>query len=55
MDFGKYRHPTLYDGLFQYIAPEGYHWFVGNTDYGAIIYGEYILQNPYELKQVAVN
>ena len=55
IDYGIYRQPTQYEGLFKYVAPEGYRWFVDNTDYGVIIYGEYILQNPYELKQVAVN
>ena len=52
MDFGQYRQPTTYESLFRYIAPDGYHWFVGDTDYGSIIYGENILQNPYDLRKV---
>ena len=49
MNYGQYRQPTAYNGLYKYVAPEGYHWVCGKDDFGRIVYGGYILENTYSL------
>lgn len=44
---GMYRVPTQYEGVYKYIAPEGYHFQSFNTNFGRVIWGGYILDNPY--------
>lgn len=49
MNYGEYRQPTAYNGLYKYVAPEGFFWKSEGTIFGKIIYGEYQLRNNYEL------
>ena len=49
MDYAQYRTFSQYDGLFQYVAPTGYHWVCGNDDFGKVVWGKYDLSNKYEL------
>ena len=46
-DFGQYRQPSLYEGVYKYIAPEGTHWESFGVNYGKIIWGGVDLLNPY--------
>ena len=45
------RESTMYEGLFKYIAPEGYVFWSNDTCYGNIIWGEEHLTNHYILKK----
>ena len=47
---GVVRECTPYEGIYKYIAPNGYCFYVDNTSYGNVIYGKDILENPYILK-----
>lgn len=49
-DNGVVREKTMYDGLYKYIAPEGYKFWVHNDCFGNVIWGREILENPYILK-----
>lgn len=43
--------PTQYEGLFKYIAPNGYQFWSGDCCYGDVIYGLEKLTNHYVLKK----
>lgn len=47
----KYREPTMYENVFKYTAPEGYEWWVNDTNYGNVIWGGKSLDNFYYLKK----
>jgi hypothetical protein len=47
----KYREPTMYESIFKYTAPEGYEWWVNDTNYGSVIWGGKSLDNYYYLKK----
>ena len=49
MDYGQYRQPTAYQGLYKYVAPEGYRWHCNNDSFGKVVYGGFILANTYSL------
>ena len=46
-DFGQYRQPSLYEGVYKYIAPEGKHWECCGVNYGTITWGGIDSLNPY--------
>lgn len=46
------RENTQYEGLYKYTAPEGYRFWVENTCYGNVIWGNEKLDNPYYLKEI---
>ena len=46
-NFGIYRKPTQYEGVYTYEAPEGTHWESFGVNYGKIIWGGVDLMNPY--------
>jgi hypothetical protein len=43
--------PTQYEGLYKHIAPTGYEFWCGEQCYGNVVWGNYILENHYELKK----
>lgn len=47
----KYRESTMYENVYKYTAPEGYEWWVDNTNYGNVIWGGKTLDNFYYLKK----
>lgn len=47
----KMRKPTKYDGVYMYVAPEGYKFWSENTCYGNVVYGGPQLTNYYYLKE----
>lgn len=49
MNFEKYRQETPYEGVYKYVAPEGYHWQCMSDDFGKVIWGGLNLYNPYVL------
>ena len=49
MNFEKYRQETPYEGVYKYVAPEGYHWQCMSDDFGKVIWGGINLYNPYVL------
>ena len=49
INFEEYRQNTQYEGVYKYIAPEGYHWQCENTNYGNVIWGGCSLYNNYAL------
>ena len=49
MNFEKYRQETTYEGVYKYVAPEGYHWQCMSDDFGKVIWGGINLYNPYVL------
>lgn len=52
MNYENYRESTQYQGVFKYIAPNGYVWESCGTLFGKIIYGGETLNNPYVLKKI---
>ena len=48
----KLRKPTKYEGVYQYIAPEGYEFWSENDCYGRIVFGGSQLTNYYYLKPI---
>lgn len=44
------REPTSYDGIFKYVAPDGFKFYVGDDCFGSVVYGKEKLENPYILK-----
>lgn len=49
MNFAKYRQATQYEGVYKYVAPEGYHWQCFSDNFGTVIWGGIDLMNPYVL------
>lgn len=47
----EYREPTMYENVFKYTAPEGFEWWVNDTNYGNVIWGGKQLDNYYYLKK----
>ena len=45
----QYRQDTQYEGVYKYVAPEGYHWDSLGTNYGKVVWGGKDLMNPYML------
>ena len=44
------RENTPYEGIYKYIAPDGFKFWVGDDCFGNVIWGKEILDNPYILK-----
>ena len=47
----KMKVKTKYDGVFMYVAPEGYKFWSEGTCYGNVVYGGDCLTNYYYLKE----
>ena len=45
------RESTMYEGLFKYIAPDGYVFWSNDSCYGSVIWGGDKLSNYYVLKK----
>lgn len=52
MDIQKLKHKTKYEGVFMYVAPDGYNFWSENTNYGSVVYGGDCLENHYYLKEI---
>lgn len=48
---GMYRQETQYEGIYKYVAPEGYEFWSFDTNYGNVIWGGKYLDNAYYLKK----
>lgn len=48
---GMLREPTQYEGVYKYTAPKGYHFQSFDTNFGRVIWGGYILDNPYMIEK----
>ena len=48
----KLKKKTPYDGVFMYVAPDGYEFWSENTCYGTTIWGGGYLDNHYYLKEI---
>ena len=48
---GLYRQPTQYEGVYKYVAPEGYSFWSFGTCYGNVIWGGKWLDNAYYFKK----
>lgn len=48
---GMYRQETQYEGVYKYVAPEGYEFWSFDTNYGNVIWGGKYLDNAYYLKK----
>ena len=48
----KLKKKTPYDGVFVYVAPDGYEFWSENTCYGTTIWGGGYLDNHYYLKEI---
>lgn len=46
---GVIRQPYRYEGVYEWIAPDNYHFENDGTNYGTVIYGGERLTNSYEL------
>ena len=47
----KMKRKTKYEGVFMYVAPEGYKFWSEGTCYGKVVYGGDCLTNYYYLKE----
>ena len=47
----KMKKPTNYEGVFMYVAPEGYKFWSEGTCYGDVVFGGDCLTNYYYLKK----
>lgn len=47
----NYKREQIYDGVFKYIAEDGYHFESYGSNYGQIIYGGDELVNHYIIKK----
>lgn len=47
----RLKRKTPYEGVFQYVAPDGYEFWSENTCYGATVWGGDCLTNYYYLKE----
>ena len=46
----KYRQSTPYEGVYKYVAPDGFHWECLGDFYGKVIWGGFTLpEYPYVL------
>ena len=53
VNMDDYRQPSAYEGIYKYIAPEGYHWMCKGDDFGTVIWGGFDLGNyPYRLAKL---
>ena len=43
VNMDDYRQPSAYEGIYKYIAPDGYKWMCKGDDFGKIIWGGYDL------------
>lgn len=50
-NIGMYRQETQYEGVYKYVAPEGYEFWSCSTNYGNVIWGGKYLDNAYYLKK----
>ena len=51
-----YRQPSAYEGIYKYVAPNGYHWMCKGDDFGTVIWGGFDLGNyPYRLVKYEKN
>lgn len=48
----KLKNPTQYEGVFKYVAPDGYEFWSNDTNYGSVVYGGDCLENHYYLKEI---
>ena len=48
---GMYRQETQYDGVYKYVAPDGYEFWSCGAKYGNVIWGGKYLDNVYYLKK----
>lgn len=46
------KKPTNYEGVFKYVAPDGYEFWSNNTNFGNVIWGGEYLDNHYYLKEI---
>ena len=46
------REETEHEGVYRYIAPEGYEFFSDGFRYGTVVYGGETLTNYYQLKKI---
>ncbi len=51
----KMKKPTNYEGVFMYVAPEGYKFWSEGTCYGDVVWGGDCLTNYYYLKEDETN
>ena len=49
---GLFRQPTPYEGVYMYVAPEGYNFWSYGTCYGSVIWGGKELDNYYYFKKI---
>lgn len=47
----KMRRPTKYEGVYMYVAPDGYEFWSEDKCYGKVVYGGDCLTNYYYLKE----
>lgn len=47
---GKYSKKKLYNNIYEYTCPEGHHFESYGINYGQVVYGGEIIQNPYIIK-----
>ena len=53
VNMDEYRQPSAYQGIYKYIAPNGYHWMCKGDDFGTVIWGGFDLGNyPYRLAKI---
>ena len=48
----KLKNPTQYEGVFKYVAPDGYNFWSNDTNFGNVIWGGDWLTNYYYLKEI---
>ena len=48
----EYKKKTKYEGVYMYVAPEGYNFWSQGTNYGSVVYGGDCLTNYYYLKPI---
>lgn len=48
---GMYRQETKYEGVYKYVAPDGYEFWSCGSKYGNVIWGGKYLDNVYYLKK----
>ena len=54
VNMDDYRQPSAYQGIYKYIAPEGYHWMCKGDDFGKTIWGGYDL-SAYHYRLVKID
>ena len=48
----EYKKKTRYEGVYMYVAPDGYNFWSENCNYGSVIWGGDCLSNHYYLKPI---